>query len=412
MGRIEGVSGLVLEGDIPCSPARGITLANGATVGTPEGITYTVKEQPDTPWAVYRATRDPDWLTMPEPEDDEIYLLMQIFGGSELLGLKVTGCDYTVSVGNVENGVFISSRSTDVTAGSVYEDEILLSESFTEQHQVMIKVTKKENAAGNITKFQIAPHSSHTNPNFCAWNIVEIWAKVPSATVFCISDSSDMQKRLQRLKYLRLAGTNSLTSVSDTSRQLQSITAVLEFDTSSVTGSGFSYFFRDCPRLLAMPPVKIGRSVNMASAFNNCGIKKLEFIGGANVYKAYSSTFAYTNALEEIDFDTSGIVNDFEISKAYGLKSFTMDTTSLAGTASFTDLYSLRRLIFKTEGNIPMAITISNCGLAYNALLETLASIPQAQSASTLTLTNTRGAAELTADDIAAMTAKNWTIVI
>ena len=416
MGKIESVNGLVLEGDIPYSEARGITLGNGAEAGTPEGLTFKVKEELDTPEAVYRATRDINWLAMPEPCTDEIYMLMHINNPHGLLGLKVTGCDYTVSIGNVKNGVFVPLRSSDTTGGSIYEDEILYSEGFAEleggTRQVMVKVSKKENAEGAITKFEIAPHSAHTNPTFCAWSIVEIWAKVPSATQFKISFDGDTTKKLNALKYLRIAGENSITSLGELCSQLQNLTAVLELDTSSVTSAGFAYFCRDCPRLLAIPPVKVEHNVNIAYAFYNCGLKRICFKGGNRIYRIYSSTFSFSHALEELEFDTSGITSDFEITRAFCLKSFIMDTTSLAGSVNLAGLYSLSSLTFKTSGNVPASIRVANCGLSYGALLETLSSIPQASGASTLTLTGTEGAAALTDDDIAAMTAKNWTVVI
>jgi hypothetical protein len=41
-----------------------------------------------------------------------------------------------------------------------------------------------------------------------------------------------------------------------------------------------------------------------------------------------------------------------------------------------------------------------------------IASLPTATKAATITITNNPGASELTADEIAVATAKNWTITI
>ena len=72
--------------------------------------------EPLTPGTVYRATRPADWPAMPEPADDEMFLLVSIpAGGSSLLAFTVTCAgDYTVSLGTVSGGVFVPRSTTEI----------------------------------------------------------------------------------------------------------------------------------------------------------------------------------------------------------------------------------------------------------------------------------------------------------
>ncbi|MBQ7718775.1 MAG: hypothetical protein IJT38_05690 [Clostridia bacterium] len=412
MGKLEGASGMVLKGD---GNACGLTFKNGDKISLPSGRTFNYEEDTySSPDAVYRATRNPKWLKMPEPEDNEIYMLMHISDSSELIAFYMTGCDCTVETGTSVDGVFVADEGSaqTVTNGVRYENEIMYQDAYSElddgTRQIMIRI----NGSGNITNFYIDAHSKGSTLSFMSWKVVEWWGRLPRCQKIYLSDSSNPYKRLHSLRYIRVAGPNRITKVTELCNGLPNIIAILELDTSAALGMAFDYFCKDCPKLLAMPVIKLVSTVVFSYAFYNSGLHKIEVQNSEKITRAYNKTFQSCASLEELDIDTSNISRAFELSGLTSLKRFHMDTTSMTEGVVFSELYSLAELIFSTENKVPSSIQIIRCALSYDALLDTLASIPEAQAARTLTLTGTRGAKELTEDDIAAMTAKNWTVVI
>lgn len=71
---------------------------------------------PLDPVEVYNATRPADWLPMPEPTDNEMYLLFLIPAGvSSLLAFTVTCTgSYTVALGTVTGGQFVQQSAVSV----------------------------------------------------------------------------------------------------------------------------------------------------------------------------------------------------------------------------------------------------------------------------------------------------------
>ena len=136
---------------------------------------------PLDPIQVYNDTRPSDWLQMPMPNDNEMYLLFHIPNGcSSLLAFTVacTG-DYTVEFGTVSNGIFVQSSSESVASGNKYEAELFANNygdlTSDGMKQVMVKISGTD-----ITSWENSTHSKKTSPaNFANWNIIEISCKFP-----------------------------------------------------------------------------------------------------------------------------------------------------------------------------------------------------------------------------------------
>ena len=98
---------------------RGISFGGGSGGGSGGGEVL-------DPVQVYNDTRPTDWLPMPTPAENEIYMLFHIPDGVSSLLAFTTVCtgNYTVDVGTVSNGVFVSNGTVTIDSGSIYEAEL------------------------------------------------------------------------------------------------------------------------------------------------------------------------------------------------------------------------------------------------------------------------------------------------
>lgn len=120
---------------------------------------------PLDPQVVYRQTRPADWLPMPTPADNEIYLLAQVpvpmqekDPGMPLAFLCQTSAgQYQVELGTVENGQFVAdSTYTELINSNTKYTNYLYYADWTPHpmadgtHQVMVKISA---VSGNLTIF-------------------------------------------------------------------------------------------------------------------------------------------------------------------------------------------------------------------------------------------------------------------
>ncbi len=264
-----GGSGAYTPGQMP-EAIRAISVGGGPAERTPE--------------EVYAARRPAGWLPMPEPRDDEMYLLMLIpEGASELVAFMATCTgDYTVGIGTVREGAFVPAESVTVASGTAFEAE-LIADAYPDRtsdgfRQVMLKVS-----ASGITAWTQAAHKKKTYPSaFSNWNIVEICARLPSVTSLTIGGSTN--KALRRLRYFSLLGGNQLTNGSSMFSNCHSLETVLSFDTSNI--SNMSSFFGSCQSLIAIPHLDTSKATSMSSMFSSC--KSLTSIPELNTPQATS----------------------------------------------------------------------------------------------------------------------------
>ena len=225
--------------------------------------------EPLDPVEVYNATRPSDWLSMPTPADNELYLLFHIPDGvSSLFAFTVTCTgNYTVALGTVSNGTFVQSSSTSIASGSKYEAELFADDygnlTSDGMKQVMVKVSGTD-----ILTWAPSTHSKKTSPSdFAGWNIVEISCNIPSGTsVAC--GSSTVNLALRKLRYFAWYGNNAVTNMSYMFNNCYSLAAITQLDTSAVTN--MSGMFNSCYSLTAIPQLDTSAVTDMNYMFYNC----------------------------------------------------------------------------------------------------------------------------------------------
>ena len=325
--------------------------------------------EPLDPVEVYNTTRPSDWLPMPTPADNEMYLLFHIPDGvSSLLAFTVTCTgNYTVALGTVSNGAFVQMSSTSVASGSKYETELFADDygnlTSDGHKQVMVKVS-----GADILTWAPSTHSKKTSPSdFAGWNIVEISCNLPSGKkVACGNETSRLA--LIKLRYFTWYGENAVTNMSYMFYSCYSLTAIPQLDTSAVTN--MSYMFYSCSSLTAIPQLDTSLVTNMGYMFYSC----------------YSLT-----AIPQLN--TSAVTNmSYMFSGCYYLTAITLDNT-VTGWAGY-------------------AISLSNCSLSHAAIVAFFNSLPTITSAKAITLTGNPGVSELTNAEKAIATGKGWTLTL
>ena len=308
-------------------------------------LTGTLQPGGTQPDPVYQNTRPADWLPMPEPADNEMYLLFHIPDGvSSLLAFTVT-CDgeYTVALGTVTGGAFVQQSARAVASGVKYEAELFADDcgdlTSDGMKQVMVKVS-----GANIKTWEPSVHSKKSSPaNFSGWNIVEIVCRLPvGENVSCGNSTSNIA--LRKLRYFSWYGGNNVTNMSSMFRDCNSLTSIPQLDTSKATD--MSSMFSGCNSLTSIPQLDTSNVTNMSYMFSNC------------------------NLLSSILFNPS------------------------------------------VSGWAGQAIGLSNCSLGHTALVNLFNSLPTITTKKALTLTGNPGVSELTDEEKAIATGKNWTLTL
>ena len=324
---------------------------------------------PLDPVEVYNNTRPPDWLSMPTPADNEMYLLFHIPDGvSSLLAFAVTCTgNYTVALGTVSNGAFVQSISTSIASGSKYEAELFADDygalTSDGMKQVIVKVSGTD-----ILTWAPSTHSKKTSPSdFAGWNIVEIACNIPSGTSVACGGST-ANSALKNLRYFAWYGKNAVTNTNYMFRFCYSLTVIPQMNTSAVTD--MSYMFSNCYSLTTIPQLDTSAVTNTNYMFINC--------------------FSLT-AVPQLDTsavtDMSGVFN-----YCSSLTSIALDNT-VTGWAGY-------------------AISLSNCSLGHAAIVAFFNSLPTITSAKAITLTGNPGVSELTDAEKAIATGKGWTLTL
>lgn len=371
---------------------------------------------PPDPVEVYNATRPADWLPIPEPQDDEMYLLFHIPDGvSSLLAFTVTCTgSYTVALGTVANGQFIQQSAVSVTSGTKYEAELfagdfgdLTSDGFK---QVMVKVSGTD-----ILTWGPSTHSKKYNPSgFRNWNVMEIACRLPKGINVPFGLGSSGSSSLAKLRYFAWYGENSASDMEGRFKNCSSLIAVLYLDTSKVTNMKAMFYycfalmaipqlntlqvmsmnnmFRNCSSLTTIPQLDTSKVTDMANMFYNCqSLKRVPQLDTSNV-TTMDSMFRSCSALtvvQQLDTAEAAVMdNMFYICSALNKVVFNPQTANWAG----------------------VDISLSGCCLGRQALVSLFISLPTITSAKTLTITGNPGCNDLTSEEKAIITNKNWTL--
>lgn len=368
-----------------------------------------------TPAEVYRRTRPADWLPMPVPADDEIYLLVLVpDGATTLLAFTVTCTDrYTVELGTVQDGAFASSGSTSVSSGSKYETELFASQydnlTSDGMKQVMVKIS-----GTGIKTWTTSTHSKRTN--FTSWSIVDIRCRLPNGTKMGVSTKDNLNNTLIQLRYFSWEGPNQLTDASYMFNSCYALAVLLELDTSKVTS--MTHMFHYCYNLLTIPQLDASASANISHMFSNCytlmHIPDLNTRSAANMEGAFKFNFALTTAPR---MDLSSATNLSEM--FYGCMSLrfvpTMSLTRVTTMKDiFTSAFAIGAITFDPDvtGWSGCDIVLSNQPMGHDALVVLLKSLPVVSTQRTLNIIANYGASSLTEEEKAIATNKNWALTM
>jgi hypothetical protein len=130
-------------------------------------------------------------------------------------------------------------------------------------------------------------------------------------------------------------------------------------------------------------------------------------------YCFYNSKIAFFDG-EKFDTSTASALNNMFHNAGSLCSVENLNISKMTNCSNmFVACYGLQYITFAGE-TTPGGYTIDlqYATLGHDALVEMIASLPTATNAATITITNNPGAAELTEDEIAVATAKNWTITI
>ena len=368
----------------------------------PEGFKTAVDEiqtgggstsEPLDPVEVYNNTRPSDWLPMPTPAENEMYLLFHIPDGvSSLLAFTVTCTgNYTVALGTVSNGSFIQMSSTTVASKSKYEAELFANDygdlTSDGMKQVMVKVSGTD-----ILTWDPSTHSKKTSPsNFVGWSIIEISCNLPSGKrVRCGSNTADLA--LKHLRYFTWIGKNAVTSMRYMFGNCYSLTAIPQLDTSAVTD--ISSMFQTCYVLTSIPQLDTSAVTNMGAMFRFC--------------------YALTSIPQ---LDTSSVTNmSAMFQNCYSLAAIPQIDTSVATDMStmFSNCSTLAAIAFNgsVTGWAGCAVSLKDCSLGHAAIVAFFDSLPTITSAKAIKLTGNPGVSELTDAEKAIAIGKGWTLAL
>ena len=372
---------------------------------------------PLDPVQVYNTTRPSDWLPMPTPAENEMYLLFHIPDGvSSLLAFTVTCTgNYTVALGTVSNGTFVQSSSTSIASGSKYETELFADDygnlTSDGHKQVMVKVSGTD-----ILTWAPSTHSKKTFPsNFAGWNIVEISCRLPSGTgVSCGTDT--VYKTLHKLRYFTWDGKNNVTSMMDMFYGCSSLVAILHLDTQNVTH--MLYMFYGCSSLVAIPQLDTQNVMSMLYMFYGCSslvaIPQLDTQNVENMMRMFYGCRSLA-AIPQLNYqkicNLSGtFVGCNSLVAIHGL--FMQNVINI--DSAFGTCYSLSSLTFdpSAENWAGLAISLKDCSLSHSAIVTFFNSLPTITSAEAITLTGNPGVSELTDAEKAIATGKGWTLTL
>lgn len=371
---------------------------------------------PLEPFRVYQAARPAEWLEVPEPEEDELYLLVHIPDGREsMLAFTVTCAgSYTVELGALSGGSFVTSVRASAASGAKYET-VLRAEDWGNLaggvRQVLVRIRGRD-----ILTWEPSVHSKRTSPsNFSGWNIVEIKCRLPCGTaVRCGSGTGN--RALKGLKFFTWRGENSLTSLDSMFYSCVSLITVLELNTSKAVSAAAMFY--NCAALTALPGLDTSGVSTLSRAFYGCGsLVRLPELDTARAV-ALDSVFRGCASLSCVPpLNTAQAARMDYI--FYGCASLTAIPRLSTGQASnlasaFGGCYAVSRILLDpaVTGWTGAAMDLRDCSLSLEALTDLFYSLPAISAAKTLTLTGNPGASELTDEVRAIAENKNWTLRI
>lgn len=260
--------------------AKGVDLPEDTAfrdyAGKIEGISTGASPLPLDPLEVYRSQRPPDWLPMPEPEENEIYLLFHVpdmLEGYELsrptgriyFTVTCTG-SYTVERGTVTDGVFTPDSAAEVLAsGSMYSGCFTGLDGYECTSDGMCQIMFRVSGT-DIQSWETGMCEETTY--YGVWNIVDIACRLPSCSHFACGSAQLQMEALTSLRYFAWYGGNKLKDMTGMFGHCQNLQAVLALDTSGVTDMTRAFLW--CCSLIALPDFDTGSLRSLQRTFMEC----------------------------------------------------------------------------------------------------------------------------------------------
>lgn len=380
------------------------------------------------PEEFYQYDRPSDWLPMPQPNDDEIYLLFQLPKGHPsqvAFTITTTEGPYTVEVGTVEDGEFVPrDEGETVPSGTKFEAEWHSSEFGNETSightQCIIKIS-----GTGIKSFIHEQHSKITRSSvYKNWNIVEFLGKLPSCTSLKCGHSS-ANGALGKLRYFRLIGEASLTTAADMFSYCYGLRAVIELDVSKAIS--VASLFQYCRSLQAIPKVlNTSKAEGAASLFNGCmslkaippWIDMSNFTNISYFVQECSSLryFGPTLNCPRVDYANSTFSGCYQLTKVGPISFKRCSSTNNL----FSSCGSMKEVLFdpETTGWSGSDIDLRETIMSYEGLIALLNSLPTLTTSGKYRLqlpyTNTapgNPVSQLTEDDLDIARNKGWNVI-
>lgn len=368
---------------------------------------------PLDPEVLYQNCRPGDWLPLPEPNNDEMYLLLHVAEGTRSLlafSAECTG-SYTVECGTTESGAFVPDTTVSLASGAKYEGEFDAASSHSPTSEGMGQVVVRISGQG-ITSWNNKTHSrssSHSN-----WNIVDCVCRLPSCSSLKMGNY-DSKLAILSLRFFAWFGENQLQDMTDMFCACYSLQAVRALDTSSVTNM-YSAFY-DCMSLKAIPAFDTSKVTEMSDAFINCASMTWFPAMDFRAAQSLKYTFANCYSLRGLPWLETVSCSNFESCFSYCYSLRTLPPLSMAGqpgeygfVATFDNCFSLQKLtlVDGDYGWVGCTLCLIDSMFDHDALIELFNSLPTISLSKKLQLSNVPGAKELTEAEQQIVKDKGW----
>ena len=363
-----------------------------------------------SPEAIYRTTRPSDWLPMPVPGDDEIYLLGMIpqNGKGAFTAHFYNSSNCSVSFGNLVNGAFVAKETITPPAASRFYHTLETRDygDLTSDNHVQYLVRIK----GNIGAVFLNPGGNAVY----AYGV----PKIVEAVIGCPSDirfgeSETMRNNCEYIRYIRYVGKGYAKEGAQQFRCCESLICV-ETE-NAFANSNMNYIFSKCKSLKSVSKEIFRDGVTCNNAFAAASVPVIQkTFKPSSVIGMFDSSVGGQKKIDGAYLNTSQCASFNMFAYNCCLREIlNLDISSGTNFDTAFNLTPLTALTFAGE-TTPGGKTIylGACIMGHEALVELINSLPVALTAAVITLTGNPGAVELTDEEIAVATAKNWTVTI
>lgn len=363
-----------------------------------------------SPEALYRTTRPSDWLPMPVPGDDEIYLLGMIpqNGKGAFTAQFVNSSNCSVSFGNLVNGAFAAKETITPPVGSRFYHTLEARDygDLTSDNHVQYLVRIK----GNIGTVFLDPGSNAVY-GYGVPKIVEAAIGCPSDIRFGGSES--YRHCCEYIRYIRYVGNGYAKEGAQQFRCCESLICV-ETENAFVN-SNMNYIFSKCKSLKSVSNEIFRDGVSCNYAFAGASVPVIQkTFKPSTVVSMFDSSVGGQKKIDGVYLNTSQCVSFYMFAYNCCLREIlNLDISRGMNFDGAFNLTALTALTFAGE-TTPGGKTIhlGACVMNHGALVDLINSLPVALTAGVITLTGNPGAVELSDEEIAVATAKNWTVTI